>query len=82
MLFYWRHEASDGFWMKDTVIPLDIVWFDVEGRYVGRASMLPCEVEDCPTYQPESRADYRFAIEANPGDLDWVDETTVIEYSD
>jgi hypothetical protein len=25
MLFYWRHEASGGFWMKDTLIPLDIV---------------------------------------------------------
>ena len=30
MLFYWRHEANGGFWMRDTVIPLDIVWFDID----------------------------------------------------
>lgn len=82
MLFYWRHEASGGFWMKDTVIPLDIVWFDVDGRFVGRASMTPCEVEDCPSYEPEGGGDYRYAIEANPGDLDWVTDDTVIVYTD
>lgn len=82
MLFYWRHEASGGFWMEDTVIPLDIVWFDVDGRFGGKASMVPCETEDCPTYEPESDVDYRYAIEANPGDLDWVDDDTVIVYVD
>lgn len=82
MLFYWRHTAHEGFWMKDTVIPLDIVWFDADGRFVGRASMVPCEVEDCPTYAPEGDPDYRYGIEARPGDLDWVSDDTVIVYSD
>ena len=82
MLFYWRHEASGGFWMKNTLIPLDIVWFNEDGTYAGRASMLPCESDPCPLYSPEGDPDYRFAIEARPGDLDWIDETTVIVYSD
>lgn len=82
MLFYWRHEANGGFWMKDTLIPLDIVWFAEDGTYAGRASMVPCEADPCPTYSPEGDPDYRYAIEARPGDLDWVDETTVIVYSD
>jgi uncharacterized membrane protein (UPF0127 family) len=81
MLFYWRHEALGGFWMKDTVIPLDIVWFDVEGQFVGRASMEPCDTDDCPTYEPDADVDFRYGIEANPGDLDWVNEDTVIVYS-
>ena len=82
MLFYWRHQANGGFWMKDTLIPLDIVWFAEDGSYAGRASMIPCESDPCPTYSPEGDPDYRYAIEARPGDLDWVDETTVIVYSD
>lgn len=82
MLFYWRHEASGTFWMEDTVIPLDIVWFDEDGSYVDRASMVPCTEEPCPTYAPVGDPDFRFAIEARPGDLDWIDESTRIVYSD
>lgn len=85
MLFYWRHDAgSAGFWMKDTLIPLDVVWFLEDGSFAGRASMEPCPstADDCPTYDPGDGIDYRFAIEANPGDLDWIDTSTVIVYSD
>lgn len=82
MLFFWRHEASGGFWMKDTLIPLDIVWFDVGGAVVGRASMVPCTQGPCPTYKPDGDVDYRYAIEASPGDLDWITESTTIAYAD
>jgi uncharacterized membrane protein (UPF0127 family) len=82
MLFFWRHEALGGFWMKDTLIPLDIVWFDADGAMVGRASMVPCTATPCPRYEPDGDADYRYAIEANPGDLDWVTESTRIIYTD
>jgi uncharacterized membrane protein (UPF0127 family) len=82
MLFYWRHEAGGGFWMKDTLIPLDIVWFLEDGTFAGRASMVPCVEDPCPTYSPGAGVDYRYAIESAPGGLDWVDESTVIDYSD
>ena len=82
MLFYWRHEASGTFWMEDTLIPLDIVWFNEDGTYAGRASMQPCTDEPCREYTPDGDPDYRFAIEARAGDLDWVDESTRIVYSD
>lgn len=82
MLFYWRHHANGGFWMKDTLIPLDIVWFNEDGTFAGRASMVPCTEEPCPSYSPEGDPDYRLAIEARSGALDWIDESTVIVYSD
>jgi uncharacterized membrane protein (UPF0127 family) len=82
MLFHWRHEADGGFWMKDTLIPLDIVWFLADGSFAGRASMVPCTDDPCPTYSPEGDPDYRYAIEARPGALDWIDGSTRIDYSD
>ncbi|GMQ93452.1 MAG: hypothetical protein BMS9Abin12_0929 [Acidimicrobiia bacterium] len=81
MLFFWRHDG-DAFWMKDTLIPLDIVWFNEDGTYKDRASMVPCTEDPCRRYSPEDGLDFRFAIEANPGDLDFIDEATVIIYSD
>ena len=80
MLFFWRHDG-DAFWMKDTLIPLDIVWFNEDGTYKGRASMEPCTTDPCPTYQPDD-LDFRHAIEAPPGTLDWITSDTVIIYID
>lgn len=80
MLFFWRRDG-EAFWMKDTLIPLDIVWFNADGTFKGRASMTPCPEDPCPTYAPDD-FNFRFAIEANPGDLDWIDESTVILYPD
>jgi len=80
MLFFWRHDG-DSFWMKDTLIPLDIVWFNEDGTYKDRASMVPCTEDPCPTYAPDD-LDFRFAIEAPTGALDWISATTTIHYSD
>ena len=81
MLFFWRHDG-DPIWMKDTLIPLDIVWFNEDGTYKDRASMVPCTETPCPKYRPTDGLDFRFAIEAPTGTLDWVSATTVIAYSD
>lgn len=80
MLFFWRHDG-DAIWMKDTLIALDIVWFNEDGTYKDRASMVPCTTDPCPTYAPDD-LDFRFAIEAPTGTLDWITETTTIQYSD
>ncbi|MFV1999269.1 MAG: DUF192 domain-containing protein [Acidimicrobiia bacterium] len=80
MLFFWRHDG-DSFWMKDTVIPLDIVWFNEDGTYKDRASMVPCTENPCERYAP-SDLDFRYAIEANPGDLDYITPSSVITYID
>ncbi len=34
MLFSFPDEGMYGFWMKDTLIPLDIFWLDTKGRVV------------------------------------------------
>lgn len=80
MLFFWRHDG-DAFWMKNTVIPLDIVWFNEDGTYKDRASMVPCTEDPCPRYSPDD-LEFRYAIEADPGTLDYITESSTITYTD
>jgi uncharacterized membrane protein (UPF0127 family) len=61
MLFVFRRDTSGGFWMKNTLVPLTIVFFDAEGQRVRRLSMTPCRRDPCPIYEPRRR--YRFALE-------------------
>ncbi len=81
MLFFWRHDG-DPFWMKDTLIPLDIVWFNEDGTYKDRASMVPCTEDPCERYFPAEGLAFRYAIEAPPGTLDWITDSTTITYTD
>lgn len=75
MLFEWPTDASLGFWMKDTLIPLDIAWYDGGGNEVDRAQMEPCPADqtDCPISQPQSA--YRIALEADFGGLEAMGAT-------
>jgi uncharacterized membrane protein (UPF0127 family) len=61
MLFVFPAVTSDGFWMKHTLVPLTVVFFDAAGHRVRRLSMSPCTADPCPVYYPHRR--YRFALE-------------------
>ncbi len=65
MLFVFEGDVDGGFWMKDTSIRLDIVFFDAEGRFVDRLTMEPCLADPCPTYTPSGS--YRYALEVPAG---------------
>lgn len=66
MLFVFENEASRGFWMKNTKIPLDIVFFDREKKVVSFVkNMKPCEADPCRTYDSEKPAMY--ALELKEG---------------
>jgi uncharacterized protein len=65
MLFLFPAEKSGAFWMKNTLIPLDIAFFDAKRRLVGVLTMVPCTADPCPTYSPG--APFKFAVEANEG---------------
>jgi uncharacterized membrane protein (UPF0127 family) len=54
MLFLFSDAAPHQFWMKNTMIPLDIVWLDGSGRVVFvSANTPPCRADPCPNYGPE-----------------------------
>jgi uncharacterized membrane protein (UPF0127 family) len=62
-----------GMGMAGTLIPLDVVFFDADGRAIDRFTMPVCTaMSGCPGYFP--RRPWQFAIEAPAGALTWVDE--------
>lgn len=67
MLFVWTADTTTSFWMKDTLIPLDIAFFAANGDLVGMLQMEPCVEEPCPVYGIE--AAYRYALETAAGRL-------------
>ncbi len=57
MIFPFPDRGVHHFWMKNTMIPLDMVWMDAGGRVLFiSADTPPCKADPCPSYGPESPA--------------------------
>ncbi len=67
MLFIFPDEKVREFWMKDTLIPLEIMFIDTNGHINEVTTMEPCAPDTiiCPVYTSKEPA--RFAIEVNAG---------------
>jgi uncharacterized membrane protein (UPF0127 family) len=61
MLFVFPETTTGPFWMKNTLVPLTIVFFDSLGFRVRKLRMTPCRRDPCRLYNPGRR--YRFALE-------------------
>ena len=68
MLFVFFEETASAFTMRNTLIPLSIAFFDLDGEIVKILDMEPCEAEPCPSYDPG--VTYRGALEVNEGAFD------------
>lgn len=70
MLFIHEAEEPQAYWMKNTRIPLDILYFD-EGRKLvtQQRNVPPCSAGDaCPSYPSDQPA--RFVLELNAGEAE------------
>lgn len=68
MLFIHVSEEPQSYWMKNTRIPLDILYFDDSRRLVAQQrDVPPCSLGDaCPPYP--SNAPARYVLELNAGE--------------
>jgi uncharacterized protein len=59
MLFLFPRRGVYPFWMKNTLIPLDMIWLEADGRVVDvKAAVPPCPGDPCPSYSPSGQASY------------------------
>lgn len=65
MVFLFPAPTTDGFWMKNTLIPLSIAFFDQDGTILRVLDMEPCRADPCPVYRPG--VVYQGALEVNRG---------------
>jgi hypothetical protein len=68
MAFTFAAPSNELFYMKDTLIPLSIAWFDARGTFVASLDMRPCPPDAlCPTYG--AGRPYELALEVSTGRL-------------
>jgi len=67
MFFMFQKPDHQLFWMKDTLIPLDLIWMDQQRRVVHiRHDARPCKAEPCETFGSVSR-EAIYVLEVNAG---------------
>lgn len=82
MVFRYPGPTSAAFWMKNTILPLSIAFFDEHGAYLDAFDMEPCTADPCPTYPTPDG--FVHAVEVVQGDLPRLGMTpgSTLEISD
>jgi uncharacterized protein len=65
MLFVFDNVGNHSFWMKNTYIPLDIVWIDEGLKVVSIKTVDPCNSERCEVFY--GSRDSKFVLEIGAG---------------
>lgn len=66
MVFIFDQPTTSSFWMKNTLIPLDMVFLDQGWNILHiEHDVQPCEADPCELYS--SPTDYTYVIELNAG---------------
>jgi uncharacterized membrane protein (UPF0127 family) len=68
MLFVYPRSGDYRIWMKNTRIPLTVLWLDADARILHRALLRPCRRDPCPV--ESSPAPARYILELPAADFD------------
>ena len=65
MIFLFAQSGDYPFWMKNTLIPLDMIWIDDQKKIVHVAhDVPPCKADPCPSYPPGANSRYVLEVAA------------------
>lgn len=65
MLFVFPGSAVRNFWMKNTIIPLDMIFIAEDGTIAKIHHAVPCTSEPCPLYSSERPVKYVLEVNGN-----------------
>ena len=65
MLFVFENENYQIFWMKNTLIPLDIIFIDKSLKIVDIKYAVPCKEDPCALYKSSKPAKYVLEVNGN-----------------
>jgi uncharacterized protein len=63
-LFVYDTPQMVSFWMKDTLIPLEMIFIDEDKTIVDILAAPPCEADPCLTYAPRQKVAYVLEVKA------------------
>ena len=74
MLFVYPATGDHRIWMKNTLIPLQVIWIDEEFRVISIQRLEPCTILNCKIYGAQKPARYILELSDHehnikPGDL-------------
>src|SRR5262249_32128944 len=83
MMFPFPEKGVHRFWMKNTMIPLDIIWMDPDGKVLCvSADTPPCKAAPCPSYGPETSVASVLEIAGGKAAMEKVVVGSVIQFHD
>ena len=65
MFFIFENENYQMFWMKNTLIPLDLVYIDKNLKVVDIKYAVPCKEDPCAVYKSAKPAKYVLEVNSN-----------------
>ena len=65
MFFEFEEEDFHAFWMKNTFIPLDVIWISKDKKVIEMQTLQPCTTDQCESFKPSQKA--QFVLEVNAG---------------
>ena len=65
MLFVYPQSGDHRIWMKNTLIPLTVIWLDENETVIGVKQLSPCDTEYCPSFGVSKSS--KFVIELKIG---------------
>ena len=79
MLFVFPYTATENFWMKNTLIPLDMIFINENNTITKIHHAVPCTKDPCPLYNSEKPVKYVLEINGNLASTYNIEEGSKVE---
>ena len=82
MLFVYPRAGNHRIWMKNTLIPLSVIWLDENQTVIGVKILPPCSRDPCPSYGVSDPAKYIIELSSEARDIRTGDRIEAVSQFD